>query len=162
MKAEIIKDSSVNEEQEKDENDSIKRLLIDSGYSEKAIDYYLRRPHFGEIPNADIVAELTGSCGDKMKIYIDTANGIVSNAKFQVMGCAGAITSAMAVVDLIKGNSLEFAKSIDDGKVFHVLEKVPVEKHQCIQLAVKTLHKALNNAGIVKVDYNHPLVRPST
>ncbi len=25
-----------------------------------------------------------------------------------------------------------------------MLEKVPVEKHQCIQLAVKTLHKALN------------------
>ncbi|WP_319524338.1 iron-sulfur cluster assembly scaffold protein [uncultured Desulfosarcina sp.] len=106
MKAEKIKDQLVYEAQEKDENDSIKRLLADSGYSEKAIDYYLRRPHFGEIPNADIVAELTGSCGDKMKIYIVTVNGMVSNAKFQVMGCAGAITSAMAVVDLIKGNSL--------------------------------------------------------
>ena len=53
---------------------------------------------------------------------------------------------------IFKGNSLEFAKSIDDGKVFHMLEKVPAEKHPCIQLAVKTLHKALNS---MEVDDNH-------
>lgn len=127
------------------ENNTIEQILAASGYSEKAIEYYMKRPHFGVIPDADIVAELTGTCGDRMIIYIKTANGVVSDAKYQVTGCAGAITSAMAVVDLIKGENLEYAKSIDDGMVFNLLEKVPVEKHHCLQLAVKTLHKALNS-----------------
>jgi nitrogen fixation NifU-like protein len=87
---------------------------------------------------------MTGTCGDTMGIYIKMDNGVVGDAKYQVMGCAGAISAAMAVVDLIKGKDLDYARSIDDGVVFKVLEEIPVKKHHCIQLAVKTLHKALD------------------
>lgn len=98
----------------------------------------------GVIPDADISSEMTGTCGDTMGIYIKMKNGIVGEAKYQVMGCAGAVSAAMAVVDLIKGKDLAFARTIDDGVVFRVLQEIPVKKHHCIQLAVKTLHKALD------------------
>jgi len=126
------------------ETQSVQAMLTASGYSQTAIDYYISRPHMGLIPDADIAAEMTGTCGDTMGITIKMKNGVVGDAKYQVMGCAGAISAAMAVVDLIKGRDLAYARSIDDGTVFKVLEEIPVKKHHCIQLAVKTLHKALD------------------
>jgi nitrogen fixation NifU-like protein len=126
------------------ETKAIEEMLTASGYSQTAIDYYINKPYMGQIPDADITSEMTGTCGDTMGIYIKMDNGVVSDAKYQVMGCAGAISAAMAVVDLIKGKDLDYARTIDDGTVFKVLQEIPVKKHHCIQLAVKTLHKALD------------------
>ena len=126
------------------ETEAIEAMLTASGYSKTAINYYINKPHMGQIPDADIISEMTGTCGDTMGIYIKMDNGVVGDAKYQVMGCAGAISAAMAVVDLIKGKDLDIARSIDDGTVYKVLQEIPVKKHHCIQLAVKTLHKALD------------------
>jgi nitrogen fixation NifU-like protein len=126
------------------ETKAIEEMLTASGYSKTAIDYYINKPHMGLISDADISSEMTGTCGDTMGITIKMDNGVVGDAKYQVMGCAGAISAAMAVVDLIKGKDLDFARSIDDGTVYKVLQEIPVKKHHCIQLAVKTLHKALD------------------
>jgi nitrogen fixation protein NifU and related proteins len=46
----------------------IRRMLAGSGYSEKAIRYFIEKPFIGEIPGADQVSELMGSCGDTMKV----------------------------------------------------------------------------------------------
>jgi nitrogen fixation NifU-like protein len=127
-----------------DDTAGIREMLSASGYSAKAIDYYIRKPHMGEVSEPDIASEMTGTCGDTMGITIRMNNGLVQEAKYQVMGCAGAISAAMAVVDLITGKDLDYARSIDDGTVYQVLEEIPVKKHHCIQLAVKTLHKALD------------------
>ncbi|BBO79950.1 iron-sulfur cluster assembly scaffold protein [Desulfosarcina ovata] len=127
-----------------DNTQGVREMLRASGYSEKAIDYYINKPHMGQVSDADISSEMTGSCGDTMGITIKMENGLVSDAKYQVMGCAGAVSAAMAVVDLIKGKDLDYARSINDGAVFKVLQEIPVKKHHCIQLAVKTLHKAID------------------
>jgi nitrogen fixation NifU-like protein len=37
-----------------------------------------------------------------------------------VLGCAGAISAAMAVVDLTKGESIEKAKKVVDGDIFRM------------------------------------------
>jgi nitrogen fixation NifU-like protein len=132
------------------ETKAIEEMLTASGYSKTAIDYYINKPHMGQIPDAEISSEMTGTCGDTMGIYIKLDNGVVGEAKYQVMGCAGAVSAAMAVVDLIKGKDLDYARSIDDGTVFKVLEEIPVKKHHCIQLAVKTLHKALDEHRLRK------------
>ena len=126
------------------QTDAIEEMLSAAGYSKTAIDYYINKPHMGMIADADITSEMTGTCGDTMGIYIKTVNGVVHDAKYQVMGCAGAVSAAMAVVDLIRGKDLDYARSIDDGTVFKVLQEIPAKKHHCIQLAVKTLHKALD------------------
>jgi nitrogen fixation NifU-like protein len=126
------------------ETQAIEEMLTASGYSKAAIDYYINKPHRGQIADAELTSEMTGTCGDTVGIYIKMDNGVVGDAKYQVMGCAGAVSAAMAVVDLIKGKDLDYARSIDDGTVFKVLQEIPVKKHHCIQLAVKTLHKALD------------------
>ena len=122
----------------------VHNMLADSGYSEKAIGYYLEKPYMGTIPEADQISQMVGSCGDTMGVYLKVKQGIITDARYEVLGCPGAIASAMAAVDLIKGKSLEYAREIDDNDIFKVLEHIPAKKHHCIQLAVKTLRKAID------------------
>lgn len=124
--------------------EGIQEMLSGSGYSNKAIDYFIKKPHLGSLPDANHVSEMTGTCGDTMKIYLKVDQGVIVDAKYQVLGCPGAVTAAMAAVDLIKGKPLEYARSINDGDIFKLLEEIPAKKHHCIQLAVKTLQKALD------------------
>jgi nitrogen fixation NifU-like protein len=98
----------------------------------------------GSIADADQISEMTGSCGDTMGVYLKVTDGKIEDVKYEVMGCAGAVSAAMAAVDLIKGKTLEEARKLNDGAVFGVLQEIPTKKHHCIQLAVKALHKALD------------------
>jgi nitrogen fixation protein NifU and related proteins len=122
----------------------IHKMLADSGYSEKAIQYFIQKPYMGAIPNADQISEMTGTCGDIMSICLKVEHGVIQDARYQVLGCPGAIASAMAVVDLIKGKKIADARTLNDGDVFRALQEIPAQKHHCIQLAVKTFHKALD------------------
>jgi nitrogen fixation NifU-like protein len=79
-----------------------------------------------------------------MRICLKVENGVILDARYQVLGCPGAIASAMAVVDLIKGKKIADAHTLNDGDVFRVLEDIPAPKNHCIQLAVKTFQKALD------------------
>ena len=121
----------------------IETMLASSGYSDKAIRYFIEKPNMGTIPNADHVSEMTGSCGDTMSVCIKVEEGVIREVKYQVLGCPGAVASAMAAADLIRGKTLEEACKLNDGDVFRLLKEIPAKKHHCIQLAVKTLQKAL-------------------
>ncbi len=118
-------------------------MLKGAGYSEIAVNYIIEKPYMGTLPDADHVSAMTGTCGDTMTIYLKINNDIITDARYEVLGCPGAVSAAMAAVDLIKGKSLDYAHSIDDGDIFRVLEEIPEKKHHCIQIAVKTLHKAM-------------------
>ena len=122
----------------------IEKMLAGSGYSDKAIRYYIEKPYIGEIPDADQVSEMTGTCGDTMRICLKVKDGVILDARYQVLGCPGAIASAMAVVDLIKGKKIADARALNDGDVFRLLEDIPAQKNHCIELAVKTFQKALD------------------
>jgi nitrogen fixation NifU-like protein len=123
--------------------DGIKDMLAAAGYSAKAIKYYTEKPYMGTLPDADQCSEMTGSCGDTMEVYLKVEGNIIRDVRYQVMGCAGAVSAAMAAVDIVKGKTISEAKRLTDGDVFRLLEEIPVKKHHCIQLAVKTLLKAL-------------------
>ena len=87
---------------------------------------------------------MTGLYGDTMSVCIKVENGVIREVKYQVLGCPGAVASAMAAADLIKGKTIADAGKLCDGDVFRILEEIPAQKHHCIQLAVKTLQKALS------------------
>lgn len=122
----------------------IREMLSVSGYSPKAIDCYLNKRNMGSIFNADQVSEMTGPCGDTMKVFLKLDNGRIQDAKVQVLGCPGAVAAAMVVMELAKGKTIKEAFSIKDRDIYHVLEEIPDQKQHCIRLAVKSLKKALN------------------
>ena len=125
------------------DTNSVRELLIGSGYSDKAITYYLDRKNMGSLPDANQITELTGVCGDTMKIYLKVEDGRIKDAKIQVLGCPGAVASAMAAMDLIRGKTLNEARRLQDADIFRVLEQIPDQKQHCIRLTNKTLKKAI-------------------
>ena len=129
--------------EDKNNISSIKELLSTSGYGEKAIEYYLTKPNRGPLKDADQVSEMTGPCGDTMKSYLKVDQGKIQDVKFDVLGCPGAISAAMALADLVRGKDLNRALQVKDGDVFQVLVEIPDQKQHCIRLAVKTLEKAI-------------------
>jgi nitrogen fixation NifU-like protein len=121
----------------------MRELLVSSGYAEKAIDYFLRKPNMGSMSNPDHKTELTGPCGDTMRCYLKIDGGCIRDAKYEVLGCPGAIAAAMALADLVNGKTLDEALTVKDRDVFRELVQIPDQKQHCIRLAVKTLEKAI-------------------
>jgi len=130
---------------------AVREMLSGSGYSQKAIDYYLEQSNMGSLNDADQVSELTGPCGDTMKVYLKLEQGIIQDAKIQVLGCPGAVASAMVAMDLAKGRTVEEALEIKDRDIVRILEELPEQKVHCVRLAVKALGKALNDYAGDKV-----------
>ncbi len=122
---------------------NIRDLLTGSGYSAKAIDYYIEKKNMGSLSDADQVSELTGTCGDTMKLFLKIDKGIIEDARIQVIGCPGAIASAMAAMDMIRGKTIEEAMNLKDRDIFRELEDIPDQKQHCIRLTVKTIQKAI-------------------
>ena len=111
-----------------DTNENVRTMLSESGYSSTAIDYFIEQPSMGTLPDADQVSELTGQCGDTMKIYIKMNNDIIEDAKIQVLGCPGAISAAMVAMEMIKGMTIEDARKITDRDIFQRLIEIPDQK----------------------------------
>ncbi len=125
-------------------SDAERKMLAEAGYADPAINYYLEKKYMGHIENADQVSEKIGSCGDIMKVYLKVdENEIIDDVRYEITGCAGAISAAMAAVELVKGKTVNDALKMNDGDVFKVLGNIPEKKHHCIQLAVKTMHQGI-------------------
>ncbi len=127
----------------KSEQDQVREMLAEAGYSEKAIDYVLSREQIGVLEDADHSTLVKGPCGDTMRISLKLEGDKIKDAKMEVLGCPGAVASACAVIDLAKGKDLEEAEKIDLESLFKVVEKLPDQKVHCAKLALATLKRAL-------------------
>ena len=129
-------------EKEKPADDEY-QMLSESGYADRAIEYFQSKKNIGIIEDADQVTDLTGPCGDTMKISLNIDGDRISDAKIQVLGCPGAVASGCALVSLAKGKTLQEARDIDLDELYRELEKMPDQKVHCARLAIKTLQKTL-------------------
>jgi nitrogen fixation NifU-like protein len=132
-----------------DTRENVRAMLMESGYSNTAIDYYIDQPSMGSLADANQISELTGQCGDTMKVYLKMNDGIIEDAKIQVLGCPGAISAAMVAMEMIKGMTIEQARKITDRDIFRRLVEIPDQKQHCIRLAVKTMNKAFDEISPV-------------
>ncbi|MBW2048053.1 MAG: iron-sulfur cluster assembly scaffold protein [Deltaproteobacteria bacterium] len=119
------------------------QMLSESGYADRAIRYFQARENFGVLEDADQVTDLTGPCGDTMKISLKIDGDRIEDARIQVLGCPGAVASGCALISLAKGKTLREAKQIDLDELYAELEKMPDQKVHCARLAIKTLQKTL-------------------
>ncbi|MFO7988594.1 MAG: iron-sulfur cluster assembly scaffold protein [Thermodesulfobacteriota bacterium] len=123
---------------------SQRKMLSEAGYAAPAINYFIEKKYMGHLQDASQISEKVGSCGDIMRIYLKVDDrDIIQDVRYEITGCAGAISAAMAVVELVKGQPVDKALTINDGDVFKRLENIPEKKHHCIQLAVKTMHQGV-------------------
>jgi nitrogen fixation NifU-like protein len=121
------------------------KLLTKAGYSEKAIDYYIRKLNVGIIEGAEAADSHMGFCGDSMKVYMKVEEGVIRNAKFQAIGCAGAFASGSALTEMVRGKTLKEAEKITEQDVLTDLGELPGPKIHCARLAVDALRKTIES-----------------
>jgi len=118
-------------------------LLKMAGYSQKAIDYFLRQLNVGVIEGAEASESHMGLCGDSMKIYLKIEDGVIVDAKFQAIGCAGAFASGSALTELVKGKTIDEAEKLTEEDLLKELGGLPGPKLHCARLALDALKKSI-------------------
>jgi nitrogen fixation NifU-like protein len=121
----------------------VRYLLKTSGYSDKAIEYYENHLNVGIIENPDAHSVFTGPCGDTMEIFLKISSSVITDAKFQAIGCAGSFVSGSALTKMITGKTLKDCEKLDEHDVLNHLGKMPEQKVHCARLTVLTLQKAI-------------------
>lgn len=121
----------------------ITELLKKSKFSDKAIEYYVDKVNVGELKDHNACFTYTGPCGDTMEIFLKIKDNRIEDAKFQAIGCAGAFSAGSALIEMIKGKTLEQAEKISEEDIMDHLGGIPESKIHCACLSVRTLKKAI-------------------
>lgn len=121
----------------------VEKLLEKSGYSDKAIEYFLKKVNVGNIENPSVQEAYTGPCGDTLEVYLKIESNVIKDAKFQAIGCAGAFSSGSALMEMIRGKTLEEAEKITEEGIINFLGGIPKQKFHCTCLARRTLKMAI-------------------
>jgi nitrogen fixation NifU-like protein len=118
--------------------------MVESGYSRKAIQFYVNNVNVGKIENPTVVTTFLGPCGDLIKLYLKISEKtVIEDAKFYYLGCPGSASSASAMTTLLKGKTINQAKKITEDAILAELGALPKSKRDCTTLSIKTLYKAI-------------------
>ena len=114
-------------------------------YTQKVKDHFLNPRHVGEIAKPDLDATVGNiTCGDALRLMVRLdEHQRIADAKFQTFGCASAIASSDALIDLILGKTLEEAARVTDDDIAAYLGGLPEEKMHCSVMGMEAFQKAL-------------------
>ncbi len=119
-------------------------------YSNKVIDHYENPRNVGSFDKDDdgVGTGMVGApaCGDVMKLQIkvDSATGVITDARFKTYGCGSAIASSSLVTEWVKGKTVDEAASIKNSQIAEELALPPVKIH-CSILAEDAIKAAVND-----------------
>lgn len=84
------------------------------------------------------------ACGDVIKLQVQVKENRIEDVKFKAFGCGSAIASSSLASELIKGLSLDEARSIKNTDIAKALSLPPVKLH-CSLLAEDAIKRAIDN-----------------
>lgn len=89
-------------------------------YQEVIVDHNRRPRNFGKLENPEKTLEgFNPLCGDRLTLYLNTADGRIADIKFDGAGCAISVASASLMTEAVKDKPVpEAAAAFDD---FHKL-----------------------------------------
>lgn len=139
-------------------------------YQEMVLDHGRHPRNFRAVQGANREAEgYNPLCGDKFKLELRVADGVVQDAGFSGSGCAISTAAASTMTEAVKGRTVEEAEAMFEN--FHALvtgEEVKTElprklrifsgvaaypvRIKCATLAWHTLHAALEGKGIATTE----------
>ena len=131
---------------------------INSLYSAKVMDHFNHPRNVGEIKDADGVGTVGNKvCGDVMRLYIKVSKGakvskvsegereIITDAKFQTLGCGAAIATSSIATEMIIGKPVNEALELTNKAIAEALDGLPPAKMHCSVLAADAVKKAVEN-----------------
>lgn len=116
-------------------------------YSEVLMDHFMNPRNVGTLENPDGHSEVgSPQCGDAMNLDIEIdQDDRVSDIKFRTFGCAGAIASASALTELVKGLPLDEALKVKNSQIAEYLGGMPPEKYHCSVMGQQALKAAVKD-----------------
>ncbi len=115
-------------------------------YSEKVMEHFHNPRNVGVIEDPDGVGEVGNPvCGDVMKIMISVADDVITDIKFQTLGCGAAIATSSMVTEMAMGKPLDEALKISKSAVAEALGGLPEVKMHCSVLAADGLKAAIED-----------------
>jgi nitrogen fixation NifU-like protein len=119
-------------------------------YSNLVLKHFTNPKNQGRMKNPDGFGTVGNpACGDIMAVYIKVkkAKGkeIISDIKFETLGCAAAIATSSMVTQMAKGKDLDAAAKITRQDVADNLQGLPPAKMHCSNLAELALKKAIED-----------------
>jgi len=110
------------------------------------MDHFRNPRNVGEIENADGVGEVgNAKCGDIMKMYLKIDGGVITDVKFETLGCGSAIATSSMATELIKGKPVAEALKLTNQAVVEALDGLPAHKIHCSVLAEEAVRAAIKD-----------------
>ena len=83
-------------------------------YSEVVIDHAMNPRSVGVMQDADGFAQVTGSCGDTLEIWLKVNGDRIINVSFMTDGCGTGIASGSMITEMARDRSVGEAMKISD------------------------------------------------
>lgn len=127
----------------KKQNDSKKDFWND--HSLTFLEMALKREYQERVENSDGFGEKRRSCGDTIRFYLMMEQGHISAISYDIKGCLYSHACANALIHLVRGKSLDEARTIDASHIIEYLETLPKEEHHCAEHAKAAFEAAMCN-----------------
>jgi nitrogen fixation NifU-like protein len=123
-------------------------------YGPAVIDHWQNPRNHKTIENPDGRAQLQGTCGDTMEMFLKVKDETIIECAFQTDGCGTTIVCGSVATELAAGKTLvEALGAVSAAGILKVLGGLPESDVHCAQLAAETLRRAL-------ADYLHQKSTP--
>ena len=115
-------------------------------FTEEALRRFKNPKNAGELKNYNAVGESGDpECSDVIRLFIKFDNNKVVDAKFQVYGCPGAISTTDVFIDMIKGKIIEDGLKITEEQISDALDGLPISHMHCSKLPMEAFRNAVKN-----------------
>jgi nitrogen fixation NifU-like protein len=83
-------------------------------------------------------------CGDVIELQLQIVGGQVLDCTFRAYGCPGALAAAAGLTEIIKGQTVDSCRTVDETSLLRFLGGLPKHKEHGVALALAALSEALN------------------
>ena len=120
-------------------------------YGQALYERWRNPPNIGELASANAKGEVTGDCGDTMRLFLRIEHEKVQEAGFLTDGCGSSIICGSTAAEMALGKSCEDITAITGQVILDALSAqtvsggLPEEDQHCAWLAANALHEAVGH-----------------